>query len=36
LRQLREERLISETEHGLVIEDAQGLERLSEGYYPRI
>ncbi len=36
LRQLREERLISETEHGLVIEDVQGLERLSEGYYPRI
>ena len=36
LRQLREERLISEMEHGLVIEDVQGLERLSEGYYPRI
>ncbi|MEI8189978.1 MAG: Crp/Fnr family transcriptional regulator, partial [candidate division NC10 bacterium] len=36
LRQLREERLISEDENGLVIEDVQGLKRLSEGYYPRI
>lgn len=36
LRQLREERLISEDENGLVIKDVQGLKRLSEGYYPRI
>ncbi|MCX5734411.1 MAG: Crp/Fnr family transcriptional regulator [candidate division NC10 bacterium] len=36
LRQLREEGLISEGENGLVIKDVKGLERLSEGYYPRI
>lgn len=36
LRQLREERLISETEDGLVIEDLRGLQGISEGYYPRL
>lgn len=36
LRQLREERLIRETEDGLVIEDLKGLQGVSEGYYPRL
>ncbi len=34
LRQLREERLISETDGGLVIEDPAGLRRVTEGFYP--
>jgi CRP/FNR family transcriptional regulator len=36
LRQLREERLIRESETGLVILDAAGLKRIAEGYFPRI
>ena len=36
LRQLRDERLISETEAGLVIHDAHGLQRIAEGFFPRI
>ena len=36
LRQLREERLISEDENGLVIEDTRGLRRVAEGFYPKI
>lgn len=36
LRQLREERLISEDENGLVIEDTRGLQRVAEGFYPKI
>jgi CRP/FNR family transcriptional regulator len=36
LRQLRDERLISETEAGLIIHDAQGLQRIAEGFFPRI
>ena len=36
LRQLREERLIGETEAGLIIHDVQGLQRIAEGFFPRI
>ena len=36
LRQLREERLISEDENGLVIEDTRELRRVAEGFYPKI
>jgi CRP/FNR family transcriptional regulator len=36
LRQLREDGLISETDAGLTIEDPKALQRLVEGYYPRI
>jgi CRP-like cAMP-binding protein len=36
LRQLREERLIRETDGGLVIEDLAGLRRVTEGPYPRL
>jgi len=36
LRQLRDERLISETDAGLVIHDARGLQRIAEGFFPRI
>ncbi len=36
LRQLREERLIRESDGGLVITDAAGLRRVAEGYFPRL
>jgi CRP/FNR family transcriptional regulator, dissimilatory nitrate respiration regulator len=36
LRQLREDRLISETDAGLVLTDVAGLRRLAEGYFPRL
>ncbi len=36
LRQLRDERLISETDTGLVLHDIRGLQRIAEGFYPRI
>ena len=36
LRQLREERLIRENDDGLVILDGPGLQRIAEGYFPRI
>jgi CRP/FNR family transcriptional regulator, dissimilatory nitrate respiration regulator len=36
LRQLREERLISETAEGLVIHDVRGLQRIAEGFFPRL
>ncbi len=36
LRQLREDGLISETDAGLTIADAKGLQRLVESYYPRL
>ncbi len=36
LRQLREDRVISENESGLVIQDLKGLERIAEGFFPRI
>ena len=36
LRQLRDERLISETDAGLVIHDMRGLQRIAEGFFPRI
>jgi CRP/FNR family transcriptional regulator len=36
LRQLRDDRLISENENGLIIEDPQGLQRIVEGFFPRI
>jgi CRP/FNR family transcriptional regulator len=36
LRQLREERLISETAEGLVIRDVRGLQRIAEGFFPRL
>jgi CRP/FNR family transcriptional regulator, dissimilatory nitrate respiration regulator len=36
LRQLRDERLISETDSGLVIHDVPGLQRIAEGFFPRI
>ncbi len=36
LRQLREDRLIRETDAGLVLEDLKGLQRIAEGFFPRI
>lgn len=36
LRQLREERLIRETDAGLIIQDARGLQQITEGFFPRI
>jgi CRP/FNR family transcriptional regulator len=36
LRQLRDERLIGETEAGLVIRNAQGLQQIAEGFFPRL
>jgi CRP/FNR family transcriptional regulator, dissimilatory nitrate respiration regulator len=36
LRQLRDERLIREDDDGLVILDAPGLQRIAEGFFPRI
>jgi len=36
LRQLREEGLIGETETGLTIQDAKGLHRIAEGFFPRL
>jgi CRP/FNR family transcriptional regulator len=36
LRQLRDERLISETDAGLLILDPAGLQRIAEGFFPRI
>ncbi len=36
LRQLREEKLINETDAGLVIKDPAGLRRVAEGHFPRI
>jgi len=36
LRQLREERLISETDAGFIIHDARGLQRIAEGFFPRL
>ena len=36
LRQLRDDRLIGETDAGLVIRDSQGLQRVAEGFFPRI
>ena len=36
LRQLREDHLINETEAGLVLEDVRGLQRIAEGFFPRI
>ncbi len=36
LRQLRDDKLIAETQHGLVIEDVKGLQRIAEGFYPQI
>ena len=36
LRQLRDERLIREDDVGLVILDAPGLQRIAEGFFPRI
>lgn len=36
LRQLRDDKLIAETLHGLVIEDEKGLQRIAEGFYPQI
>jgi CRP/FNR family transcriptional regulator len=36
LRQLRDERLISETDAGLVIHDARGLQQVAEGFFPRL
>jgi CRP-like cAMP-binding protein len=36
LRQLRDERLISETDAGMLILDAPGLQRIAEGFFPRL
>ena len=36
LRQLRDDKLITEVQNGLVIEDLKGLQRIAEGFYPRI
>jgi len=36
LRQLRDDKLITEKRNGLVIEDVKGLQRIAEGFYPRI
>ena len=36
LRQLREDRLISETDNGLAIENLGGLRGIAEGFFPRI
>lgn len=36
LRQLKEQRLISEQGNRLAVEDAKGLRKLAEGYFPRI
>jgi CRP/FNR family transcriptional regulator len=36
LRQLREDRLISETDAGLRIDDRKALQQLAEGFYPRL
>ena len=36
LRQLRDDKLIAETQNGLVIEDVGGLQRIAEGFYPRL
>ncbi len=36
LRQLREDGLISESDAGLTVEDAKSLQRLAEGFYPRL
>ncbi len=36
LRQLREDKLITETQNGLVIEDVKGLQRIAEGFYPQL
>ena len=36
LRQLRDDKLVAETPHGLVIEDMTGLQRIAEGFYPKL
>lgn len=36
LRQLREDKLITETQKGLVIDDLRGLQRIAEGFYPQL
>lgn len=36
LRQLRDDKLISEKVNGLVIEDLKSLQRIAEGFFPRI
>jgi len=36
LRQLRDEKLIREDEHGLVLENMEALRQLAEGFYPRL
>jgi CRP-like cAMP-binding protein len=36
LRQLRDDKLIAETQNGLVIEDVKGLQRIAEGFYPQL
>ncbi len=36
LRQLRDEGVIGETDAGLVVHDVRGLQRIAEGFYPRI
>lgn len=35
-RQLRDDKLITETQNGLVIEDVKGLRRIAEGFYPKL
>jgi CRP-like cAMP-binding protein len=36
LRQLRDDKLIAETQNGLVIEDVKGLQRIAQGFYPQL
>jgi CRP-like cAMP-binding protein len=36
LRQMRDERMIVETEAGLILKDLKGLQQIAEGFYPRI
>jgi CRP/FNR family transcriptional regulator len=36
LRQLREERLIAETDAGLIVKNAPGLRKIAEGFFPRL
>ncbi|HWT81876.1 MAG TPA: Crp/Fnr family transcriptional regulator [Candidatus Methylomirabilis sp.] len=36
LRQLRDDKVVAETPHGLVIEDVTRLQRIAEGFYPQL
>jgi len=33
---LRDDKLITETQNGLVIEDVKGLQRIADGFYPKL